>query len=93
MSHPLCYTVRMMIKEDLFEVTLARWEDGTDTTTHILATDLEHAKRIAWRKWKSVAVQPAKPFPRFDGKKIGEFNRQDSGCPTPYAILDAVKRL
>ena len=75
MSHPLCYTVRMMIKEDLFEVTLARWADGTTTTTHILATDLEHAKRIAWRKWKSVAVEPAKPFPKFDGKKVGEFNR------------------
>ena len=48
MSHPLCYTVRMMIKEDLFQVTLARWEDGTDTTTHILATDLERqAYRMA----------------------------------------------
>jgi hypothetical protein len=38
----------MMIKEDLFEVTLARWADGTNTTTHILAMDLEHAERIAW---------------------------------------------
>ena len=74
-SHLVCYTVRMMIKEDIFEVTLARWADGTNTTTHILATDLEHAKRIAWRKWRSGAVEPAKPFPKFDGKKVGEFNR------------------
>jgi hypothetical protein len=22
-----------------------------------------------------VTVEPAKPFPKFDGKKIGEFNR------------------
>ena len=72
MSHPLCYTVRMMIKEDLFEVTLARWEDGTDTKTHILATDLEHAKRIAWRKWRSVAVEPA-PFHTNAKEEFGEF--------------------
>ncbi len=75
MSHPLWYTVRMMIKEQLFEVTIARWEDGTATTTQILAMNLGHAKRVAWKKWKSVAVEPAKPFPKFDGKKIGEFNR------------------
>jgi len=77
MSHPLCYTIRMMIKEDLFEVTLARWADGTTTATHILATDLDHAKRISGRLFGTlgVTVEPAKPFPRFDGKKVGEFNR------------------
>ena len=65
----------MKMKEELFEVTLARWADGTTTTTHILAMDLGHAKRVAWKKWKSVEVERAKPFPKFDGKKIGEFNR------------------
>ncbi len=76
MSYPLCYHNPMMkMKEELFEVTLARWADGTTTTTHTLAMDLDHAKRVAWKKWKSVEVEPAKPFPKFDGKKIGEFNR------------------
>ena len=76
MSNPLWYTNHMMkMKEELFEVTLARWADGTTTTTHILAMDLDHAKRVAWKKWKSVTVEPAKPFAKFDGKKIGEFNR------------------
>ena len=76
LSYPLCYHNPMMkMKEELFEVTIARWEDGTATTTHILAMDLDHAKRVAWKKWKSVEVEPAKPFPRFDGKKVGEFNR------------------
>ena len=76
MSYPLCYHNPMMkMKEELFEVTLARWADGTTTTTHILAMDLNHAKRVAWKKWKSATVEPAKPFPRFDGKKVGEFNR------------------
>jgi hypothetical protein len=76
MSYPLCYHNPMMkMKEQLFKVTLARWEDGTATTTHVLAMDLDHAKRVAWKKWKSVEVEPAKPFPRFDGKKVGEFNR------------------
>ena len=49
----------MKMKEELFEVTLARWADGTTTTTHILAMDLDHAKRVAWKKWKSVEVEPA----------------------------------
>ena len=76
MSYPLCYHNPMMkMQEQLFKVTLARWEDGTATTTHVLAMDLEHAKRVAWKKWKSVEVEPAKPFPKFDGKKVGEFNR------------------
>ena len=63
------------MKEELFEVTLARWADGTTTTTHILAMDLDHAKRIASKKWKSVTVELAKPFPRFDERKVGKFNR------------------
>ena len=80
MSHLAWYTISMKIKTDmktetLFEVRIATWSDGTITTTHIKAHDLEHAKRIAWRKWKSITVEPAKPFPRFDGKKVGEFNR------------------
>jgi hypothetical protein len=61
--------------ETLFKVTLARWSDGTATTTHVLAMDLDHAKRVAWKKWKSVTVEPAKPFPRFDERKVGKFNR------------------
>ena len=76
MSHPLWYANSMIkMKEELFEVTIARWADGTATTTHILATDLEHAKQIAWKKWKSVLVELAKPFPRFDERKVGKFNR------------------
>lgn len=47
------------VQETLFKVTLARWADGTDTTTHIIAMDLDHAKRVAWQKWGSVAVEPA----------------------------------
>ena len=36
MSYPLCYHNPMMkMKEQLFKVTLARWEDGTATTTHV----------------------------------------------------------
>ena len=76
MSYPVCYHNPMMkMKEQLFKVTLARWEDGTATTTHVLAMDLEHAKRVAWKKWKSVEVELAKPFPRFDERKVGKFNR------------------
>ena len=93
MSYPLCYHNPMMkMKEQLFKVTLARWEDGTATTTHVLAMDLEHAKRVAWKKWKSVTVEPA-PFHTNAKEEFGEFVSQDGGCPTPYAILDAVKRL
>ena len=87
MSYPLCYHNPMMkMKEELFKVTVARWEDGTATTTHVLAMDLEHAKRVAWKKWKSVTVEPA-PFHTNAKEEFGEFVRQDGGCPTPYAIL------
>ena len=58
-------------QETLFTVTLARWADGTDTTTHILAMDLDHAKRIAWEKWRSVAVEPA-PFHTNAKAEFGE---------------------
>ena len=56
MSYPLCYTDCMMIKEQLFKVRIATWSDGTSNWTHIKATDLEHAKRIAWKKWKATLV-------------------------------------
>jgi len=60
----------MKMKEQLFKVTLARWEDGTATTTHVLA----HAKRVAWKKWKSVEVEPA-PFHTNAKEEFGEFVR------------------
>ena len=76
MSYPLCYHNPMMkMKEQLFKVRIATWSDGTSTWTHIKATDLEHAKRIAWRKWKTLMVLPAETFPRFDKKIVGVFNR------------------
>jgi hypothetical protein len=75
MSYPLCYHNPMMkMKEQLFKVTLARWEDGTATTTHVLAMDLDHAKRVAWKKWKSVEVEPA-PFHTNAKEEFGEFVR------------------
>ena len=82
MSYPLCYTVRMKIETDmkdkLFRVRIALWRKAQPTRdTHIRAHDLAHAKRISNRLFGTlgVTVEPAKPFPRFDGKKIGEFNR------------------
>ena len=75
LSYPLCYhSLMMKMKEELFEVTLARWADGTTTTTHILAMDLDHAKRVAWKKWKSVTVEPA-PFHTDAKEEFGEFVR------------------
>ena len=75
LSYPVCYHNPMMkMKEQLFKVTLARWEDGTATTTHVLAMDLEHAKRVAWKKWKSVEVEPA-PFHTNAKEEFGEFVR------------------
>ena len=61
MSHPLCYTrrMKMIMKDELFEVRIATWNDGTITTTHIKAFDLAHAKRIAKKKWGTTRVQPA----------------------------------
>ena len=47
----------MKMKEQLFKVTLARWEDGTATTTLVKAKNLEEAKREAWKNWKSVSVE------------------------------------
>ena len=71
LSYPLCYTVRMMIKETLFEV-----KQG-DTTHVVKAFDLAHAKRIAARLFggEVIECEPLKQFPRFDRKKVGEFNR------------------
>lgn len=74
MSYPLWYTVRMMIKEALFKVRIATWSDGTSNWTHIRATDLEHAKRIAWRKWKTLMVLPAETSFRSGEKIVGVFN-------------------
>ena len=79
MSHPLCYTNHMMkMKEQLFRVKVALWRKNEPfRETHIRAYDLDHAKRISKAKFGTlgVTVEPAKPFPKFDGKKIGEFNR------------------
>ena len=79
MSHPLCYHNPMMkMKEQLFKVRIALWRKAQPTRdTHIRAFDLAHAKRISKAKFGTlgVTVEPAKPFPKFDGKKVGEFNR------------------
>ena len=64
MSYPVCYTIRMIMKDKLFEVRIATWSDGTITTTHIKAFDLAHAKRISQRKWRTTRVEPAKEFNR-----------------------------
>ena len=60
MSHLVWYTIcmKMIMKDELFEVRIATWSNGTTTTTHIKAFDLAHAKRIAKRKWGTTRVQP-----------------------------------
>ena len=80
LSYLLCYHNPMMkMKEQLFRVKIALWRKAQPTRdTHIRAFDLDHAKRISNAKFGTlgVTVVPcAEPFPRFDGKKIGEFNR------------------
>ena len=68
----------MMIKEQLFRVNVALLlKNETFRETHVRAYDLAHAKRISNRLFGKlgVTVEPAKPFPKFDGKKVGEFNR------------------
>ena len=75
MSYPLCYhSLMMKMKtETLFEVLTF---DGEATLGFVRAYDKDHAKRIGERLYcKGVLAQPAKPFPKFDGKKFGEFNR------------------
>ena len=75
MSYPPCYhSLMMKMKtETLFEVLTF---DGEATLGFIRAYDKDHAKRIGERLYcKGILAQPAKQFPRFDGKKIGEFNR------------------
>ena len=57
MSYPLCYTVRMMIKEQLFKVRIALWRKAQPTReTHIRAFDLAHAKRISGRLFGTLGV-------------------------------------
>ena len=57
MSNPLCYTVRMMIKEKLFKVRIALWRKAQPTReTHIRAFDLAHAKRISGRLFGTLGV-------------------------------------
>ncbi len=79
MSYPLCYHNHMMkMKEQLFEVKIALWRKAQPTrSTHIRAYDLAHAKRISNRLFGTlgVTVEPAKPFPKFDERKVGKFNR------------------
>ena len=57
--------------QKLFKVTLARWADGTSTTTLVKAKDLEEAKHEAWNKWRSVAVEDA-PFHTDAKEECGE---------------------
>jgi len=79
MSYPVCYHNPMMkMKDQLFRVKIALWrKNEAFRETHIRAHDLDHAKRISNAKFGTlgVTVELAEPFPRFDGKKIGEFNR------------------
>ena len=75
----MCYhSLMMKMKEQLFKVRIALWrKNDAFRETHIRAFDLAPAKRISNRLFGSlvVTVEPAKPFPKFDGKKVGEFNR------------------
>ena len=79
MSYPLCYHNPMMkMKEQLFRVKVALWRKNEPfRETHIRAYDVDHAKRISNAKFGTlgVTVEPAKPFPRFDERKVGKFNR------------------
>ena len=79
LSYPVCYHNPMMkMKDKLFRVKIALWrKNEAFRETHIRAFDLDHAKRISNAKFGTlgVTVEPAKPFPKFDGKKFGEFNR------------------
>ena len=55
MSHPLCYTIRMMIKEHIFKVTIATcWETGKTRAEFVKARDAAHALRIADRLFNNV---------------------------------------
>ena len=68
----------MKMKEKLFRVKIALWrKNDAFRETHIRAYDLDHAKRISSRLFGTlgVTVEPAKPFPRFDERKVGKFNR------------------
>ena len=74
MSHPLCYTVRMMIKEQLFRVKGALWrKNEAFRETHVRAIDLAHAKRISNRLFGTLGVTVEPVEGRF--KKFKEFNR------------------
>ena len=79
MSYPVCYHNPMMkMKEQLFRVKVALWRKNERfRETHIRANELDHAKRISNRLFGTlgVTVEPAKPFPRFDERKVGKFNR------------------
>ena len=64
MSHPLCYTVRMTIKNDmtkekLFQLTLVTQADPSrpacEQTEIIQAFDLAHAHRVAAKLFPDVA--------------------------------------
>jgi hypothetical protein len=63
--------MKVIKKETLFEV-----KQG-DKTHVVKAFDLAHAKRIAARLFggEVIECEPLKQFPRFDRKKVGEFNR------------------
>ncbi len=78
MSHLVCYTVRMMIKETLFKVNYKLTPKSTIVReTHVKAYDQAHAKRIATRLYyphprgEVVSVEAVEG--RF--KRFKEFNR------------------
>ncbi|MBC8395104.1 MAG: hypothetical protein H8E05_00240 [Bacteroidetes bacterium] len=62
------------MNEQLFNVRVMTWTNGTSDWQHIKATDMAHAKRIAWEKWQSTMVLPANPTP-WNRKTIGFSNR------------------
>ena len=75
MSYLVWYTIRMMIETDmtdkLFEVRQG------DKTHVVKAFDTGHAERIAARLFSGevIGCEPLKGFPRFDERKVGNFNR------------------
>ena len=70
MSHPMCYTVRMMIKETLFEVLSF---DGDATLGFINARNEGHAQRVADRLF--CTSKTGERVCRCLVKKVKEFNR------------------
>jgi len=76
MSHLVCYTIRMMIKETLFKVNYKLTPKATIVReTHVKAYDLGHAERIAARLFtpRGTVIRVEAAEGRF--KRFKEFNR------------------